>query len=333
MATLVRAAALAHFFEVAQSHGLNTQPLLQQVGLSRALLADSEQRIPAEAAVGLLEAAAQASGCLQFGLCMAESRQLSDFGVLSLLISHQRSLRDALTSTIQYRHLLNDSLAMQIEDAGPMAMLRYEVVAQGPVRQANELAIGVLFRMCAAVLGQAWKPISVNFTHSAPPELAHYRRLFSCRTEFGSDFNGIVCRAADLDAPNPGADPSMARYAQRFIENSPCINERSVALDVHKAIYLLLPSGRASSDYVAQSLGLSVRTMQRHLDEAGVSFTAVINEVRRELAQRYIDNPRHSLVRVSELLGYSTQSSFTRWFIAQFGMAPQQWRQGGRPTP
>ena len=197
-------------------------------------------------------------------------------------------------------------------------------------RQATELAIGVLFRMCAAVLSGRWKPHSVNFTHNAPADLALHKRVFGCRLDFGSEFNGFVCRAADLDTPNPSADPAMARYAQRFVESLPYVSEPSVVLDVRKAIYLMLPSGQASSDRVAQGLGLSVRTMQRQLDEAGVSFTNLINEVRRELAQRYIDNPRYSLVRVSELLGYSTQSSFTRWFIAQFGMAPQQWRQRER---
>jgi AraC-like DNA-binding protein len=69
-----------------------------------------------------------------------------------------------------------------------------------------------------------------------------------------------------------------------------------------------------------------VRTLQRQLDEADTSFTAMLGEVRRELAQRYVANPRYSLVRVSELLGYSTPSSFTRWFITQFGQAPQDWR-------
>jgi len=330
MPTLLRAAVLTNFFEVARDVGLNPLPLLREAGLNRALLDDPEQRIPADAAVRLLEAAAQASGSLQFGLRMAESRQLSDFGVVSLLISHQPTLRDALSATIQYRHLLNDTLAIQIEDAGPVDIFREEGVAQVPARQATGLAIGGLFRMCAAVLSGRWKPHSVNFTHDAPADLSLHRRVFGCRLDFGSEFNGFVCRAADLDAPNPSADPAMARYAQRFVESLPYVSEPSVVLDVRKAIYLMLPSGRASSYCVAQGLGLSVRTMQRQLDEAGVSFTTLVNEVRRELAQRYIDNPRYSLVRVSELLGYSTQSSFTRWFIAQFGMAPQQWRQRPR---
>jgi AraC-like DNA-binding protein len=42
--------------------------------------------------------------------------------------------------------------------------------------------------------------------------------------------------------------------------------------------------------------------------------------------QRYLDNPRHSMVAISQMLGYSAPSAFTRWFSAQFGQAPQRWR-------
>lgn len=337
MNNLARAAVLTNFFEVSREVGLNPLPLIRQVGLTRSLLEDPEQRIPVDAAVRLLEDAAKVSGYGQFGLRMAELRQLSDFGVVSLLISHQPTLRAALVAVVQYRHLLNDTLAIQIEDAGPKVILREEVVAGTPARQATELAIGVLFRMCSAVLGKQWTAHSINFTHDAPTDTSVHKRFFRCRVDFGAEFNGIVCHAADLDAPNPSADPAMARYAQRFVESLPYVSAPSAVMDVRKAIYLMLPTGRASSEYVARGLGLSVRTLQRQLDESGTSFKLMLNEVRRELAGRYIENPRYPLMKVSELLGYGTQSSFTRWFISQFGMPPQRWRDrlrtGPGPTP
>lgn len=326
MITPVRAAVLANFFEVARDLGFNPQDVLRQVGLTPAMLADPDQRIPSNAAVALLEASASASGCETFGLRMAESRQLAHFGVVSLLISHQPTLRDALATTIQYRHLLNETLAMQIEDAGKMVIVREEVVTGVPARQATELAIGVLHRMCAALLGPRWRPHSVNFTHNAPADVRLHRRLFACRLEFGSEFNGTVCAAADLDAPNPSADPAMARHAERFVESLPRPSERSTRQEVRQAIYLMLPMGRATSECVAQGLGLSVRTMQRELDRTDTSFTALLNEVRHELALRYMDNPRYNLARISVLLGYSTPGSFTRWFAAQFGASPAAWR-------
>jgi AraC-like DNA-binding protein len=328
MSTLVRAAVLTNYFEVAAHLGLNPQPLLAQLKLSRQLLADSEQRIPLASAISLLEKSAGVTGCNTFGLRMAESRQLADFGVVSLLLSHQRTLRDAFLILRDYRHLLNESLAIHIEDAGKMVILREEVVADVPssCRQGTELAIGVLFRLCAALLGTHWRPYSVNFTHEAPTDLQLHRRLFKCKVEFDAGFNGIVCPAADLDRPNPLADPNMARHAARFMDSLPGASAPSIVLDVRKAIYVGLPMGRATIEQIAQVLGMNVRTLQRRLEESGCKFSEVINEVRRELVLRYMENSSYPLTRIAELLGYSMSSSFTRWFTAQFGVAPVVWR-------
>ena len=180
------------------------------------MLADPERRIPAAAAVRLLEDSARQTGCDTFGLRMAESRQLSDFGVVSLLLIHQPTLRDALVATMKYRHLLNELLAIHVEESGRTVVIREEFVpdAGTPSRQAIELALGALYRLCGALLGPHWKPHSVNFTHGAPENLLVHRRVFRCAMEFDREFNGIVCDAADLDFRNPSADPAMARLRQ-----------------------------------------------------------------------------------------------------------------------
>ena len=328
MATLFRAAALTNYFEVAEHLGLNPQPLLSQYGFSRAQLADPEQRISAVAAIELLEESARVSDCLSFGLRMAESRRLADFGAVSLLLTHQSTLRDALQAVVHYEHLLNEGLAISIEDAGKTVIVRDEVVTDPPMisRQATELAVGALFRLCSALLGAHWHPYSVSFTHEAPEDLQVHRRIFRCKLNFGAEFNGFSCPADSLDFPNPTADPSLAQFAERFVESLPAKSEHSVQLDARKMIFLLLPTGRATIDQVAMTMGMNVRTLQRRLEETGVGFSELVNSVRRELALRHIENPRHSLGRVAELLGYSVPSSFTRWFKAQFGVSPAEWR-------
>lgn len=57
-----------------------------------------------------------------------------------------------------------------------------------------------------------------------------------------------------------------------------------------------------------------------------MAFSELVNGVRTELVQRYLANPRHSMAAISQMLGYSAPSAFTRWFSAQFGEAPQRWR-------
>ncbi|MNC30478.1 HTH-type transcriptional regulator VirS [compost metagenome] len=84
--------------------------------------------------------------------------------------------------------------------------------------------------------------------------------------------------------------------------------------------------GRATLEQVAQTQGMNVRTLQRRLEESGLTFKDLINSVRRDLVMRYLENPGYSLGRIADMLGYSMPSSFTRWFIAQFGMPPASWR-------
>ena len=130
MKRMVRAAALTNYFEVAQQLALNPSQMLAQVGLDRAMLADPDSRIPVGAAVSLLEESARASQCLTFGLRMAETRQLTDLGAVSLLLTHKRTLREVLLAMIDYRHLMNEALALQMQDVGEDVVIRTEVMTE-----------------------------------------------------------------------------------------------------------------------------------------------------------------------------------------------------------
>ncbi len=193
-------------------------------------------------------------------------------------------MRDALRTLIRYRSLMNESLAMLVEDAGTTVIVREEIVVEGaPVsRQAIELAMGTLHRACSVLLGLQWNPHSVHFTHDAPADLQLHRRMFGCKPKFHSDFNGIACAATEFDHPNPVADPMMAEYARRCLESQSEACATSCVLEVRKAIYLLLPMGQVSIEQVARGLEMEVRTLQRRLKSAGTVFSHQVNDVRRD---------------------------------------------------
>lgn len=328
MTPFVRGATLSNYAEVAAQVGLDAAAMLRGAGIDRRVLSDPDLRIPAPQVVELLEASAAASGCQTLGLRMAESRQLSDLGAISLLIAHQATMRDALMTLVQYRQLLNPSLVVAVEEHEDLVLVREEllVAGQGPMRQSYELAIGVLYRLFRAVLGPRWRAHTVNFTHAAPADMSVHLRLFGPICTFDSDFHGLTCGRADLDAPNPAANPQLAQYAERYVRTLPNSGRPSLRDDVQKAIYLLLPVGQASIDNVAASLGLNTRTLQRRLDAEGGDFTGLLNEIRRSLASRYVANDKLPLVQVAGLIGYSRQSSFNRWFADAFGLSPTAWR-------
>lgn len=335
MTRMVRTAALTNYCEVAQALGLDALEMLTEAGISRAMLDNPDQRIAAITVIGLLEKSARATQCETFGLRMAETRQIAHLGPVGLLLTHQRTLREVLLAMINYRHLLNEALALHVEDIGKNVIIREEVVTDPPMhsRQATELAMGVLARAASALLGSHWKPHRVLFGHAAPPDLQLHRRIFKCRLEFGSEYNGFVCKAADLDYPSSAANPALARYAEQLLQTLPKVGIRSTGMQVRESIHVLLPMGRATIEQISRSLGMNVRALQRQLENEGETFSELINSVRRELAARYVKDQQHSLGHVAELLGYSTQTSFTRWFKTEFGVAPMHWQKSGSQRP
>ena len=87
-----------------------------------------------------------------------------------------------------------------------------------------------------------------------------------------------------------------------------------------------LPDGQARLAPVAADLGLSARTLQRKLAEAGSSFQQVLDGVRFALALEYLRRRELGLADVAFLLGFQDQSAFTHAFREWSGVNPGAWR-------
>jgi len=326
---LVRAACLTNYREVATASGLNPVRMLLDAGLNPSVLDEPDLMIPVEAVSRLLQASADASGNRSFGLSMARSRQLSNLGAVGLLMRDQVTLRDSLQMLIRYQSLLNGALSLTLEESGDTVVIREAVLAGGvhqPTLQRVELVLGVTVRLIRQLSGQDWRPRRICLEHSAPHDLGIHTQVFACPIEFEADFNGIVCNKTDLDAPNPTADPAMIRYAQKLLEDSLRLSESRILDDVRRTIFLLLPSGRCSIEKVSEHLGVVPRTVQRRLAEHDQSFSSMLNDIRKELAARYVYESNRSLTDIAESLGFTAPSSFSRWYLAQFGISAKESR-------
>ena len=163
--------------------------------------------------------------------------------------------------------------------------------------------------------------------HRPPDDLTTWRRIFPGPIEFESNFNGFSGSADSLLHPLPQADETMAHHARYLLNFVPVASgSEHVADRVRRTISQLLPSGRATVDQVAAHLGLSARSLQRRLDEEGLQFAELLSSVRQELATAYLAGSSRPVTSVAAMLGYSSPSSFTRWFAGSFGVSPQIWR-------
>jgi AraC-like DNA-binding protein len=330
---LIRSASLGGYIELVRSLGRDPHALLRQVGLSARLLDDPEALIPLDASRELLEISSQATATEDFALRLAAGRDLADLGPISLVLKEEATPRQALDTLCRYLKLINSSLITRIEDAGSSVIVREDLVPSRRIsmRQPTELAIGVMYRILRELIGPAWRPIQVCFTHRAPRDVAAHRAFFGRAVGFNQDFNGIVCSANDLAKPRAGANPATARFAREYLERALERQGDGRAESCRDLILALLPGGRCTADQVARHLRIDRRTLHRHLVAEGLSFSAVLDQVRSDAVLRHLRDSDLPLGEISGLLGFAAPSGFSHWFRARFGSSVSEWRRANEP--
>lgn len=323
----VRYAALTRYAELCSELGVDARWLMHGHGLDLEALSIQDTWVPVDAVVRLLEESAEASGCEDFGLRLAEKRRLSSLGPLSMVLREEATVRSALDLLRRYERSYNEALRTSRTERQGLVTIRVglDLGEEAPARQALELALGATYGVLRELLGTEWTAVEVYLPHPAPADLAVHERILGPRLTFDHDFAGIVLHAADLDRPLPEADPQRREYAEQFL-HALGPRDATTASRVRSTIEVLLPMGRCSADAVAAELGVDRRTMHRHLDAEGESFSSILDAVRTDLAERFLGTGRHSVTEVSELLGFGAPSGLSRWFRQHYGCSPSHWR-------
>jgi AraC-like DNA-binding protein len=328
----VRTATLDGYVRLARSAGLDPARILTNAGIAVADLTVPDKWVPAAVVSRVLERSATESGLEDFGLRLAGLRRLATLGPLSVVLSQEPDLRSALALLCRYEHSYNEALRMRLDEDGDLATMRlwFEFGEPAPTRQATELATAALLGIVRELLGRQWEPLSLCFTHRAPASLAAHRAVLGPRLQFGHEFTGLVFYATELDAANTASDPLLRPYADQLRTALGAPPAATVTGQVTQLVEMLLPLGRCSTRQVARSLGMTERTLHRRLASERTSFSSIAHETREALAERYLAADRYSLTDVSELLGFTAPSAFSRWFRQRFGVSPADWRATSR---
>jgi AraC-like DNA-binding protein len=325
---LIRSASLTGYIDLVKSLGQDPHAFLRGVGLSAKLLENPEALIPGDAVRELLEVTARATGKEDFALRLAAQRTFSNLGPISLVLKEEPTPRQALDTLCRYLKLLNASLITRIEDVGRTVIVREDLLPSHrlPMRQSVELAVGVMFRILRELIGPQWRPLQVCFTHRPPADASAHRAFFGRSAMFNQEFNGLVCAAADLQMPRTPANPGAARFARDYLEAALQHRGEGLSESCRDLVLALLPGGRCTAQQVARHLRVDRRTLHRHLGAEGLTFTALLTQVRSELVMRHLRDSDLPLSEVSALLGFSAPSSFSHWFRATYGCSVSNWR-------
>jgi AraC-like DNA-binding protein len=148
------------------------------------------------------------------------------------------------------------------------------------------------------------------------------------RLSTSSTHSGFSFAVHHLDTPVRTADPGLyaliASTAEQIMRDA---YERSpLTFAIRCALPEALATGVFALPDMARRLGLSARSLQRHLRIERTSFRAVLDEHRRDIACRRLCAPHVSIGDVAAEVGYTDPAVFSRTFQRWFGMSPSAWR-------
>jgi AraC-like DNA-binding protein len=290
-------------------------------------LADADARVtPAQFCVAWAELV-RLTGDPQVALRIADATPPGAFGVVEYVCRCAPTLGDALRHWVRYLNLLDDAVVVGLVEEGAHACLRVLAESEAPAPASHELCFALVCRHARQIAGAPFRPVAVEFGHRASGDVGAYGRWFEAPVRFGAESTQLVLPRAALGTPLVTADPALlavlTRHAEALRAEDP--DGQPTTAEVRRVLRAALRGDAADVDLVAARLGLTSRSLQRRLKDEGTSFQAVRDEVRRDLATRYLEE-RLSVAEISFLLGFSEPSAFFRAFKRWTGRTPLEWR-------
>lgn len=327
MQDFARASALTGFDSLTAEYGLSYAELLREVGLPDNTLENLQGFVSYRRFLELLQLAARRSGEPLFGLKLGLRQGVSILGPILYLLNNARTVGEALMELKLYFHLHMGAAHVDIRPYGDQMQLVYRVLdpTQPGLNQGAELALGIGYRLLQTLMGKNWRPHPMLLEHARQAPMREYRKLLGISPQFDSDTTALLLQPEELYLPLSQADPVLHQLIRQHLDNMQRLTDLEVPGYVSNLLRDLLPQGRVTVDQVAQCMAVSRRTLQRRLNDSGTSFQAVLDDTRQKMAQRYLRDSHMQLTQLSDLLGYSDLSAFSRAFTRWFGVPPSRW--------
>lgn len=312
--------------------GGDPDQILRKAGVQRSLLAKRDGFIATLAFARILTEAGRATGDECFGLHFGEQFDPTDAGALFYVVLNSPTMLAAFENWVRYEHIHNRGATFRFRIEGDLGYLRYVLGDFGidSRRQQNEFSMAAGIKSLRIIVGPHWTPHSIEFAHEAPAEISEHARVFGCGIKFGCLWNALIFKKEDLDRSLPVADAKLYGILKQHVERvlSELPQETDLLASVSRAIVECLADGPPNLERVASRFAVSPRSLERRLNERGVSFKELVSEMRKRLALEYLTSDRHTLTDIAFLLGYSEVSAFNRAFKRWTGSSPLRYRLG-----
>ncbi len=287
---------------------------------------DAEEFIPLEHSIALCEIAAKMADDEAFGVKVGSSAPIGIGAVFEYILLSAPSLGEALQNWQRFENLPCNAIHVSFEKESDWAYLSWQFPDSfGPRSQFADSLVAFAFSRIKHMTSGQSVSLKVQMSRQEPENSDEFRRILGDDVEFGCEKDRVGVPIDKLSLfPNTG-EPNLFRIVEqsalRALRGSAYKEDQ--LYQIRNQVSIALKSGDASVEHVARKLGMSRRSLQRILEQAGTNYRNVVEDVRKHLAERYLKEADLRISDVAFLLGYSDISAFSRAAKGWFGMSPK----------
>jgi AraC-like DNA-binding protein len=194
-------------------------------------------------------------------------------------------------------------------------------------RFITEMQIGIHISLMRDIMGPAFTPDRISLAYPQAHDFGLPMEQIGCPLSFASSTNQIIFRSAWLDqAANLGNKttyPAVVALCDDLLDD---LKSRIGMAGEIRALLLRELSNPPSLATIAKRLDVSDRSLRRQLREQGISFRGLLDELRTQIALKYLRTTRLANEDIALALGFSDAANFRRAFRRWTNKSPSEIR-------
>jgi AraC-like DNA-binding protein len=312
-----------------EMHGVDARVLVREAGVDPAGLRDPSARIPSSVGDAVVLRAAALIPDPAFALRAARCWHPSNLGALGHAWLASSTLHTGLRRLERYGRILGEKGQMKIIDGRDGLRFSHDHRRGDPLLRAlgADFTMSLVLDMCRMNYGASLRPLDVRLTRAKPADIEPYRHYYGCPVQFGAREDSFLLSARAAHEPLPTANRQLAGMLDEIlVAQLAALDRNNLPARCKSNLLEQLTSGELTESEMAKQLHMSRRTLQRKLAESNTTYQKLVDDTRRDLALRYMEDSGKTLTDVTFLLGFSGQSAFTRAFKRWTGMSPTDFR-------
>jgi len=327
---VTRVSMLRFYTDHLDSCGVRAEPLLERVGIPAELLQFPSALVPIENGYAFVELACRAAGTKHLGVQIGLATSLDDLDAYGRVLKNCVTLHEYFRKGIALFNMVVTGQRIWLSAHGQELRFNIATAGQpgiGPY-QAQLSTLIVTISTCREVAGPRWSPREISLSYGsdeALPEIDHFRGSRILRGT-GQTYFTIPREMMRLPLRFQGDEtvPDDARAADdRGLPGS--LSEL-----VEWQVAAMLPDHAPKVEFVAESLGVSTRSLQRSLAMDGLTFSHVLADIRLRNAVACLRESDEPITDLAFDLGYTDAANFARAFRMRTGVSPQRFREIAR---